>query len=161
MLQQLHAFFSNPKAFFENYKHSTPIKAGLFMLYLSSVSLASLSSLSVNHLWSLSIITFIVLNCLLFVQSVTLDFLAQALKLTPKSYALYFWLCLSLSPLCLLPAFSTVHLPIATPFTLAIISCQLWVLKNQYNTSLKKAAALYILPLILPIIGFIFISLTL
>jgi hypothetical protein len=161
MLTQLNDFLSNPKQFFENYKTSTPIKSGLCMLYLCSLSLASFPSYSISNLWTVSIITFIVLNLLLFVQTVTLDFLAQVLKLTPKSYTLFFWLCISLSPLCLLPALTMLNMPSTLPIAISIITFQIWVLKNQYDITTKKAIILYTLPLACPVLLIILLSITL
>ncbi len=161
MLKQLTALFTNPKSFFKTYSHSTPIKTGLFILLLSSLSLASLFSASPAFLWPMTIVTLLFLSILLFTQTVILDFLAQALKLSPKSYPLYFWLCISLSPLCLLPALTQLQLPTRLPLTILIVTFQLWVLKNQYATSLKKALLLYFLPIAIPVIVVLFISITL
>ena len=156
MFNLLYHYITNPKKTLSFYTALNPTPAVILIIFLTSLSHAIYGDIT------LSILS-IVFSCLgffgtLLILSLIWDFTAQLLNCEAKSMQLFSWLGLSLLPTLLTPP---LHLlspikPATNLFSLLLIFIplgiaylQILTLQSLYKISLKKALAIFFLPMII------------
>jgi hypothetical protein len=128
----------------------------------SQVQIAS----SFSQLLLGTIIGSLTIAFILFIQSISQDFVAQALNLKAQSLSLFYWLGLSFLPYALFLPLSTLSsvesLAVITELSKFIIilwTCvlQIKILKHRYSTSTLISTVIYIFPVIFMVIITLFL----
>ena len=156
-VQALYHVIINPINFVNFYRYQSPLKLGFLIIAL--VSAAKLPS--VNTVQSALVSDWIMLvlgySILLGLQAMSTDFFAQMLHLHGKSLNLFAWFSIALLPLCLEPLFFLLSRNGPVPFLWLIINSllgflvvfwQIYMIKQVYQSSVRKSVLLYLLPLL-------------
>lgn len=157
MLSQLSAFISTPHKFIQEAQFADIRKLSLLSIVIAALSSQVQVSTSFTQLLLGTIFGALGIAFILFIQSVTQDFIAQALNLKPQSLSLFYWLGLSFLPYALFLPLSVLSqvgtlgiIAELAKFGIIIWTCilQIQILKSRYSTSTLISTVIYIFPVI-------------
>lgn len=157
MINQLVAFISSPHKFIQEAQFADIRQLSILSICIAALASQVQVSSSFSQLLLGTIFGTITMIVILFIQSVTQDFIAQVLNLKPQSLSLFYWLGLSFLPYGLFLPISTLGqveaLAIITElskFSIIIWTCilQVKILKSRYATSTLTSTVIYIFPVI-------------
>lgn len=157
MLTQLSAFITAPHKFIQDAQYADIRKLSIFSIVIAALSSQVQVSYSFSHLLLGTIFGTMMMSFILFIQSVTQDFIAQVLRLKPQSLSLFYWLGLSFLPYALFLPLSTIGqlenlgvIAELSKFGIIIWTCvlQVKILKLRYKTSTLISSVIYVFPVV-------------
>ena len=168
MLQFFYDFITHPKHFISKHSNTTPIKAGLLASVIHGLVQTLLFQLntSITTLIMYTLL-FTMLNLLLVLATATfIDFCAQLWTFKAQSKTLFFWFLLPYTFKGLLIPFfllkhtlpGIIYIGIDLGLVFLIITLQIHILKQLYQSSRLKSVILFLAPVILAFLS-LFLSL--
>ena len=165
MLQFFYDFITHPKTLLTSI--ATPIKAGLLASVIYGLVQTLLFQLNIITALIMYTLLFTMLNLLLILSTATfIDFCAQLWTFKAQSKTLFFWFLLPYTFKGLLIPFfllkhtlpGIIYIGIDLGLVFLIITLQIHILKQLYQSSRLKSVILFLAPVILAFLSF-FLSL--